>query len=103
MVQKIVEISCCSCGIFFFTLAVASTVFYVALDKPTQLNIAFEKSDKISITSAAKWKLPTGLNFMAHNQKEARMHLFVAASETLNFISNCYVCDTLQNTIYSCF
>lgn len=28
---------------------------------------------------------------MAHNQREARMHLFLAAPETLNFISNCCV------------
>lgn len=58
------------------------------LPSPIQL---WKSLIKISIAIVAKSKLPTGLNAMAHNQREARMHLFLAAPETLNFISNCCV------------
>lgn len=75
-------------------------MFYIALcDLPSSIRLWESLIKKISIVIVAKSKLPTGLNLMAHDQKEARMHSFVAASETLDCISNCCVCHPPEHHI----
>lgn len=77
-------------------------MLYIAVcDLPSSIQL-WKSLIKISIAIVAKSKLPTGLNLMTHNQREARMHLFVAASERAILLATA-VCASLQSTISSCF